>query len=107
MPGATIAVIVAVVLVVVLFIVFISRSMWLIPPSRARNVERLGQFHKTLQPGLSFVLPMIDKVKDLIDLREQVVSFTGQRVITEDNVVVAIDTVLFFQVTDPRAADYE
>jgi regulator of protease activity HflC (stomatin/prohibitin superfamily) len=50
---------------------------------------------------------MIDRVKDLIDLREQVVSFTGQRVITEDNVVVAIDTVLFFQVTDPRAADYE
>jgi regulator of protease activity HflC (stomatin/prohibitin superfamily) len=107
MPGATIAVIVVVVLVVLLFILFLSRSIWLIPPSRARNVERLGQFHKTLQPGLNFVLPMIDKVKDLIDLREQVVSFTGQRVITEDNVVVSIDTVLFFQVTDPRAADYE
>ncbi len=86
---------------------FISRSIWLVPPSRARNVERLGQFHKTMQPGLNLVLPMIDKVKDLIDLREQVVSFTGQRVITEDNVVVSIDTVLFFQVTDPRAADYE
>ena len=93
--------------VVVLIIVFLGRSIWLVPPARARNVERLGQFHKTLDPGLHLVLPMIDRVKNLIDLREQVVSFTGQRVITEDNVVVSIDTVLFFQVTDPRAADYE
>jgi len=93
--------------VVVLIIVFTSRSIWLVPPARARNVERLGQFHKTLDPGLHLVLPMIDRVKELIDLREKVVPFTGQRVITEDNVVVAIDTVLFFQVTDPRAADYE
>src|SRR5215472_15658538 len=107
MPGATIAIIVVAVLAVLLILLFLSRSIWLVPPSRARNVERLGQFHKTMEPGLNFVLPMIDRVKDLIDLREQVVSFTGQRVITEDNVVVSIDTVLFFQVTDPRAADYE
>ncbi|HEX9065993.1 MAG TPA: SPFH domain-containing protein [Streptosporangiaceae bacterium] len=106
MSGAIAGLIVAAV-VVVLVIVFLSRSIWLVPPARARNVERLGQFHKTLEPGLHLVIPMIDRVKDLIDLREQVVSFTGQRVITEDNVVVAIDTVLFFQVTDPRAADYE
>jgi regulator of protease activity HflC (stomatin/prohibitin superfamily) len=102
-----IAILVVIVVAIILFIIFLSRSIWVIPPARARNVERLGQFHKTLEPGLHFVLPVIDKVKDLIDLREQVVSFTGQRVITEDNVVVAIDTVLFFQVTDPRAADYE
>jgi regulator of protease activity HflC (stomatin/prohibitin superfamily) len=107
MPAATIAILVIAVLAIVLIIIFISRSIWLVPPSRARNVERLGQFHKTMEPGLNMVLPMIDKVKDLIDLREQVVSFTGQRVITEDNVGVSIDTVLFFQVTDPRAADYE
>ncbi|HVB42958.1 MAG TPA: SPFH domain-containing protein [Streptosporangiaceae bacterium] len=100
------AIIVAAGLVVALFIV-LSRSIWLVPPARARNVERLGQFHKTMEPGLNLVIPMIDKVKDLIDLREQVVSFTGQRVITEDNVVMSIDTVLFFQVTDPRAANYE
>jgi regulator of protease activity HflC (stomatin/prohibitin superfamily) len=56
---------------------------------------------------MNFIIPFIDRVKALIDLREQVVSFTGQRVITEDNLVVSIDTVLFFQVTDPRAADYE
>src|SRR5579864_5415295 len=107
MTSATIAIILVAVFVVAILAVFISRAIWVIPPSRARNVERLGQFHKTLEPGLHLVIPMIDRVKDLIDLREQVVSFTGQRVITEDNVVVAIDTVLFFQVTDPRAADYE
>src|SRR5579871_5297508 len=106
MTGA-IAGLIAAAVVVVLVIVFLSRSIWIVPPARARNVERLGRFHKTLEPGLNLVFPMIDRVKDLIDLREQVVSFTGQRVITEDNVVVAIDTVLFFQVTDPRAADYE
>ena len=107
MDPASVAAIVIAVVVVGFVILFLSRSIWLVPPSRARNVERLGQFHKTMEPGLNFVIPMIDRVKDLIDLREQVVSFTGQRVITEDNVVVAIDTVLFFQVTDPRAADYE
>src|SRR5579875_3093493 len=107
MSSGAIAIVVVAVLAVLLMIVFLSRCIWLVPPARARNVERLGQFHKTMEPGLNFVIPMIDKVKDLIDLREQVVSFTGQRVITEDNVVVSIDTVLFFQVTDPRAADYE
>src|SRR5499425_400411 len=107
MSPTAVAFLVVAIIVVILIIVFVSRSIWLVPPARARNVERLGQFHKTLDPGLHLVLPMVDRVKDLIDLREQVVSFTGQRVITEDNVVVLIDTVLFFQVTDPRAADYE
>jgi regulator of protease activity HflC (stomatin/prohibitin superfamily) len=107
MSTTYLAIIVVAVLAIVVIVLFIGRSIWLIPPARARNVERLGQYHKTMQPGLNFVLPLIDQVKDLIDLREQVVSFTGQRVITEDNVVVSIDTVLFFQVTDPRAADYE
>lgn len=93
--------------VAALIVVFLWKGIKLVPPSRARNVERLGQFHKTLEPGVHLVIPMIDRVKHIIDLREQVVSFTGQRVITEDNVVVSIDTVLFFQVTDPRAADYE
>ncbi|MFG1998442.1 SPFH domain-containing protein [Spirillospora sp. NPDC048911] len=83
------------------------RSVWIIPQARARNVERLGRYSRTLQPGISFIVPFVDRVKPLIDLREQVVSFKAQPVITEDNVVVHIDTVLFFQVTDPRAADYE
>ena len=83
------------------------RSVRIVPQARARNVERFGRYRKTLEPGMNFIIPFVDRVKALIDLREQVVSFTGQPVITEDNLVVEIDTVLFFQVTDPRAADYE
>jgi len=97
----------AILVVVLLMLIVLSRSVRMVPQARARNVERLGRYRKTLEPGLNFVIPVVDRVKALIDLREQVVSFAGQRVITEDNVVVAIDTVLFFQVTDPRAADYE
>jgi regulator of protease activity HflC (stomatin/prohibitin superfamily) len=98
-------IIVAVVALIVLLTVV--RSVRIIPQARARNVERFGRYRKTLEPGLNFILPFIDRVKPQIDLREQVVSFNGQSVITEDNLVVQIDTVLFFQVTDPRAADYE
>jgi regulator of protease activity HflC (stomatin/prohibitin superfamily) len=94
--------------VIVLLVAIVSlRSVRIIPQARARNVERLGRYRKTLEPGLNVIVPFIDRVKPLIDLREQVVSFEGQRVITEDNLVVVINTVLFFQVTDPRAADYE
>ena len=93
--------------VALLVVITVLRSVRIVPQARARNVERLGRYRKTLEPGLNFVLPMIDRVKPMIDLREQVVSFAGAPVITEDNLVVLIDTVLFFQVTDPRAADYE
>ena len=93
--------------VALLVIIVVIRSVRIVPQARARNVERLGRYRKTLGPGLNFVIPMIDRVKPMIDLREQVVSFVGAPVITEDNLVVLIDTVLFFQVTDPRAADYE
>jgi regulator of protease activity HflC (stomatin/prohibitin superfamily) len=94
---------------VVALIVFLTvvRSVRIIPQARARNIERFGRYRKTLEPGLNFIVPFVDRVKPQIDLREQVVSFNGQSVITEDNLVVQIDTVLFFQVTDPRAADYE
>ena len=90
-----------------LVIITVMRSVRIVPQARARNVERLGRYRKTLEPGMNFVIPCIDRVKKEIDLREQVVSFMGAPVITEDNLVVLIDTVLFFQVTDPRAADYE
>jgi regulator of protease activity HflC (stomatin/prohibitin superfamily) len=86
---------------------FVTRTVRIVPQARARNIERLGRYRKTLEPGINFIIPGIDRVKPLIDLREQVVAFRGQPVITEDNLVVLIDTVLFFQVTDPRAADYE
>jgi regulator of protease activity HflC (stomatin/prohibitin superfamily) len=98
-------VIVAVVALAVLLTVL--RSVRIVGQARARNVERFGRYRKTMEPGMNFIIPFVDRVKPLIDLREQVVSFTGQSVITEDNLVVQIDTVLFFQVTDPRAADYE
>ena len=95
------------VIVAFLLILVVVRSVRIVPQARARNVERLGRYRKTLQPGMNFIVPFIDRVKKEIDLREQVVSFRGAPVITEDNLVVLIDTVLFFQVTDPRAADYE
>jgi regulator of protease activity HflC (stomatin/prohibitin superfamily) len=98
-------VIAAVVALIVLLTVV--RSIRIVPQARARNVERFGRYRKTLEPGLSFIVPFVDRVKPSIDLREQVVSFMGQPVITEDNLSVQIDTVLFFQVTDPKAADYE
>ena len=66
-----------------------------------------GRYSRTLDPGLTLIVPFIDRVKPLIDLREQVVSFPPQPVITEDNLVVGIDTVIYFTVTDPRAATYE
>jgi regulator of protease activity HflC (stomatin/prohibitin superfamily) len=98
-------IIAAVIALVVLLTVM--RSVRIIPQARARNVERFGRYRKTLEPGMNFIIPFVDRVKALIDLREQVVSFKGAPVITEDNLVVLIDTVLFFQVTDPKAADYE
>jgi regulator of protease activity HflC (stomatin/prohibitin superfamily) len=93
--------------VALLVIITVLRSVRIVPQARARNVERFGRYRKTLEPGMNFIIPGIDRVKKEIDLREQVVSFTGAPVITEDNLSVLIDTVLFFQVTDPRAADYE
>src|SRR6266481_6208387 len=93
--------------VALLVVITVMRSVRIVPQARARNVERFGRYTKTLEPGMNVIIPFIDRVKPLIDLREQVVSFLGQPVITEDNLVVKIDTVLFFQVTDPRAADYE
>ncbi len=93
--------------VALLVVITVLRSVRIVPQARARNVERFGRYRKTLEPGMNFIIPVIDRVKKEIDLREQVVSFKGQPVITEDNLVVLIDTVLFFQVTDPRAADYE
>jgi regulator of protease activity HflC (stomatin/prohibitin superfamily) len=104
---AEIIIAVVIVLAVVLTVLTVVRSIRIVPQARARNVERFGRYRKTLEPGMNFIIPFVDRVKPLIDLREQVVSFMGQPVITEDNLVVQIDTVLFFQVTDPRAADYE
>jgi regulator of protease activity HflC (stomatin/prohibitin superfamily) len=97
-----------VILVVAAFVVStLARSIRIVPQARARVVERLGRYHRTLTPGLALVVPFIDRLRPLIDLREQVVSFPPQPVITEDNLVVNIDSVIYFQVTDAKSASYE
>jgi regulator of protease activity HflC (stomatin/prohibitin superfamily) len=98
-----------VVLLVLAFFVLLvlGRTIRIVPQARAAVVERLGRFSRTLEPGLAVVVPFVDRVRPLIDLREQVVSFPPQPVITEDNLVVQIDSVIYYQVTDPRAASYE
>ena len=109
-PGAFIGQIFIIVLLIVLAIfvvVVIFRSIRIIPQAYAGIVERLGRYQRTLQPGLNLLVPFIDRLRPLVDMREQVVSFPPQPVITEDNLVVSIDTVVYFQVTDARAATYE
>jgi regulator of protease activity HflC (stomatin/prohibitin superfamily) len=98
-------VIIAVVAIFVLVALF--RAIRIIPQATAGVVERLGKYHKTLMPGLNVLVPFVDRLRPLLDMREQVVSFPPQPVITEDNLVVSIDTVVYFQVTDARAATYE
>ena len=101
------AALIAVAVVAVLVLVVLARTVRIVPQARAGVVERLGRYQRTLPAGLAVVVPFIDRLRPLIDLREQVVSFPPQPVITEDNLVVSIDTVIYFQVTDPRAATYE
>ncbi|HEY9408285.1 MAG TPA: SPFH domain-containing protein [Jiangellaceae bacterium] len=94
-------------LLAVFVLVTLAKSVRIVPQARAGIVERLGRYQRTLDPGLTVVVPFIDRVLPLIDLREQVVSFPPQPVITQDNLVVSIDTVIYYQVTDPKAATYE
>jgi len=96
-----------VLIVAVIVLAVFARTVRIVPQARARVVERLGRYHRTLTPGLALVVPFIDRLRPLIDLREQVVSFPPQPVITEDNLVVNIDSVIYFQVTDAKAASYE
>jgi regulator of protease activity HflC (stomatin/prohibitin superfamily) len=96
-----------VLIVAIIVLAVFARTVRIVPQARARVVERLGRYHRTLTPGLALVVPFIDRLRPLIDLREQVVSFPPQPVITEDNLVVNIDSVIYFQVTDAKAASYE
>jgi regulator of protease activity HflC (stomatin/prohibitin superfamily) len=98
-------IVLAVLALVVLFV--LARTIRIVPQARAGIVERLGRYNRTLDAGLTIIVPFVDRLRPLIDLREQVVSFPPQPVITEDNLVVNIDTVIYFQVTDPKAATYE
>jgi regulator of protease activity HflC (stomatin/prohibitin superfamily) len=98
-----------IVLIVLALFVFITAAagVRIVPQARAGIVERLGRYSRTLTPGLAIGVPFVDRVKPLIDLREQVISFEPQPVITQDNLVVNIDSVIYFQVTDAKAATYE
>src|SRR5215213_7833800 len=98
---------VVIVIVVALVLLVLARTVRIIPQARAGVIERLGRYQRTLTPGLAIVVPFIDRLRPLIDLREQVVSFDPQPVITEDNLVVSIDSVIYYQVTDAKAATYE
>jgi regulator of protease activity HflC (stomatin/prohibitin superfamily) len=98
-------IVLAVIAVLVVFVLF--RAIRIVPQARAGIVERLGRYHRTLDAGLALIIPFVDRLRPLIDLREQVVSFPPQPVITEDNLVVSIDTVVYYQVTDAKSATYE
>jgi regulator of protease activity HflC (stomatin/prohibitin superfamily) len=98
---------VVLILLVVFVVAVLAKTVRIVPQARAGIVERFGKYKASLPAGLNVVVPFVDRVRYMIDLREQVVSFPPQPVITEDNLVVSIDTVIYFQVTDPVAATYE
>lgn len=100
-------VLVVLALLLLFVITVVAKSIRVVPQAYTGIVERFGKYKETLPAGLNFVVPFIDKVRYMIDLREQVVSFPPQAAITEDNLTVDIDTVIYFQVTDPIAATYE
>jgi regulator of protease activity HflC (stomatin/prohibitin superfamily) len=106
MNGTAVTAVVALV-IVALAVVTVVRAIRIVPQATAGIVERFGRYHRTLHAGLNIVIPFVDRLRPLIDLREQVVSFPPQPVITKDNLVVSIDSVIYYQVTDPRAATYE
>jgi regulator of protease activity HflC (stomatin/prohibitin superfamily) len=101
------AALIVVIVLAVLVIGTLLRSIRIVPQARAAVVERLGRYTRTQGPGVALLVPFVDRMRPLIDLREQVVSFPPQPVITSDNLTVGIDSVIYFQVTDPRAATYE
>ena len=88
-------------------VIVLMRTVRIVPQQTALIIERLGRYHSTLEGGIHFLVPFVDKVRANIDLREQVVSFPPQPVITSDNLVVNIDTVIYYSVTDAKAAVYE
>jgi len=102
-----VAILIVLAVIVLFVLLLLAKTVRVIPQARAGVVERLGRYSRTLTPGLTLVIPFIDRVRPLLDLREQAVSFDPQPVITEDNLVVNIDTVIYFQITDPKSATYE
>jgi regulator of protease activity HflC (stomatin/prohibitin superfamily) len=97
---------IALLVVALVVVIIVAKSLTIVPQAQAKVVERLGRYSRTLSPGLNLLTPFVDRIRATIDLREQVISFPPQPVITADNLQVGIDTVVYFQVTDPRLAVY-
>ena len=93
--------------VLAVLLLMLTRTLVIVNQASTAVVERLGRFQRTLTPGLTILIPFVDRIRERVDMREQVASFPPQPVITEDNLVVSIDSVVYFQVTDPKAATYE
>lgn len=98
---------IAVLVVLAVLLILATRTFILVRQAETRIVERLGRYHATLGPGLHVIVPVVDRVVAKIDMREQVVVFQPQSVITKDNLLVAIDSVVYFQVADPERSTYE
>ena len=98
---------IAAIVIAVVVLTTVVRAVRIVPQATAGIIERLGRYQRTCSPGLTVLVPFVDRMRPLLDLREQVVSFPPQPVITQDNLVVNIDTVIYFQVTDARSATYE
>jgi regulator of protease activity HflC (stomatin/prohibitin superfamily) len=98
---------VPIIIVAALVVFAVISTVRVVPQARRYNVERFGRYRTTLQPGLNFIIPVADRINTKLDVREHVFSSQPQPVITEDNLVVNIDTVLYYQITEPRAAAYE
>ena len=107
MDTGNIALFVVLALLVIFVISTVARAVRIVPQATSVIVERLGRYSRTLDAGLHFLVPFVDRPRAVVDLREQVVSFPPQPVITSDNLVVSIDTVIYFQPTDPKSAVYE
>ncbi|WP_375481425.1 SPFH domain-containing protein [uncultured Jatrophihabitans sp.] len=98
---------IAAIIILAIVLITLVRSVRIVPQARAAVIERLGRYIRTATPGLTLLVPFVDRMRPMIDLREQVVSFPPQPVITSDNLTVGVDSVIYFQVTEPRAATYE
>ena len=101
------AILLVLALLVVFAVIVIVRTVKIVPQQVSLIIERLGKFSRTLEGGLHFLVPFVDRVRASVDLREQVVSFPPQPVITSDNLVVNIDTVIYYSVIDSKSAVYE
>ena len=89
-------------LILLFMVIVLAKTVRIVPQAQSQVVERLGRYSRTLSAGLHILVPFVDRVTFKLDLREQVVTFQPQPVITEDNLVVSIDSVIYFQVTDPK-----